>query len=265
MTTRERWGGVALGCLFVVVACAVLAALVGAMALSGEVPLYAPRLIGVEPWTYSAFQPTTPLTFTFDQPMNTASFEAAFSLDPAAPGTLRWNRDRTQVTFVPDGPGYEPGTAYTVRLAPGVKAGTLPRTTRLGSDWEFSLPPLLASSSPPLGQQDLGAWTELQVTFNYGLDCDATLRTFSITPEPVGQLECGDRTITFSPTEPLEPGTAYAAAVEQMYLQGDPSARPGARFWGNSLRTGGQAQNGREISRPYLSDLRKPHETISTG
>jgi hypothetical protein len=230
MKARHTCGLVAFGFLFVLVACLVFAALAGAMVLSGEVPLYAPRLIGVQPWTNYAFRPTTPLTFTFDQPMDAASFAGAFSLDPAVPGTFGWNQARTQVTFVPDAPGYEPGTAYTVRLVPGVKAGTLPRTTRQGTEWGFSLPPLVDTLSPHLGQEDLGPWTQLQVTFNYPLECDSTLRAFSITPDTVGQLECRDRTLAFNPTEPLAPGTAYAARVDQVYLEGDRSARPGVRW-----------------------------------
>ncbi len=150
-----------------------------------------------------------------------------FSLDPVAAGSFQWNRDHTQVTFVPDGLGYEPGTTYNVRLAAGARAGTLPRVTQRDTEWWFTLAPLLESSSPGVGEKNLGAWTRLEASFNYPLECGFTMRSFSIEPEPVGVLECRDGYIAFSPVEPLAPDTTYRASIERLYLEGDPEARPG--------------------------------------
>ncbi len=230
MRAREGCGFLALGSLFVVVACLVFVALAAAMVLAGQVPLYAPRLTAFEPEPGYSFRPTTPITLTFDQMMDPESVEAAFALVPPVPGTFHWNEDRTQVTFVPDAPGHEPGTSYTVRLAPGIRAGTLPRETERGKEWGFSLPPLLDTMSPSPQQEDLGAWTRLEAVFNYPLDCGLMVQTFSITPDVAGVLECLDHTLTFSPTRPLVPGTTYVASVESIYLDGDPTARPGIRW-----------------------------------
>jgi hypothetical protein len=230
MRAREGCGYLAFGFLFVVVACLVFVGLAGAMILSGEVSLHPPRLTAFEPEPGYPFRPTTPITLTFDQMMDPGSVEAALVFVPAVRGTFSWNEDRTQVTFVPSPPGYEPDTAYTVRLPAGIQAGTLPRKTERGKEWGFFLPPLLDSAAPALDERDLGAWVRLEARFNYALDCDLTLATFAITPETAGVLACGGKALTFSPTQPLEPGTAYVANLAHVILEDDPSARPGVRW-----------------------------------
>ncbi len=228
--SRVRLGSCLFSLLFATVACLVFVALGGAMILSGQVPLYAPRVIACEPGPGYPFRPTTPLTLTFDQPMDPASVEAAFSLEPPAQGQLRWNADRTRLTFVPTGPGYETDSVQTVRLAAGARAGTLPR--RMAQSWQgqFALPPLVEALTPSAPQKDAGPWPTLQATFNYPLDCQATLSTFTITPEAAGRLTCDGHTLTFSPTLPLLPGTAYTARLGNIFLAGDGWARPGVRW-----------------------------------
>jgi hypothetical protein len=162
--------------------------------------------------------------------MNPASVEAAFVMEPAAPGTFRWNKEFTEVTFVPDGAGYEPGMAYTVQLSSGAKAGTLPRTTERTVEWGFSLAPLLDTLEPPPGAADLGSRPLLQAAFHYPLDCAATFRTFSITPDAVGVLGCNDQTLTFDPIQPLAVDTAYVASLENVYLEDDHWPRPGVHW-----------------------------------
>jgi protocatechuate 3,4-dioxygenase beta subunit len=230
MTARGGCGRVALGCLFVLVVLLVFVALAGALVLTGEVSLYAPRLTGFEPDPNEPFRPTTAITLTFDQPMDPASVAASFALVPDVPGSFAWDKRRTHFTFVPDPPGYEPGREYRVRLAPGVQAGTLPRTTQRGFETTISLQPLLDAQSPPRGQADLGPLPRLEATFNYALDCALTLRTFTMTPSSAGTLECRDRTLAFNPTQPLAPGTAYTASFVHVFLEDDPSLRPGVEW-----------------------------------
>jgi uncharacterized protein YfaS (alpha-2-macroglobulin family) len=230
MGARGGRGRLALGCLFLFVSLLVLAALAAGMVLSGEVSLYAPRLTGFEPHPGYAFRPTTPITLTFDQPMDPASVQASFGLIPNVGGSFHWNADRTRFTFVPDAPGFEPGYKYRIRLAPGIGAGTLPRTTMQGTEWDISLEPLLAGSTPTQGQTELDARPHLEATFNYLLNCDLTKQTFVITPEVRGTVECHERTLGFSPGEALAPGTKYTAAFAHLFLQDDPSLRPGSEW-----------------------------------
>lgn len=230
MRTGRGCGLAALGALWLVIGGLVLSALAVGLVLTGEVSLSAPRLTGLQPELDDAFRPMTPITLTFDRPMDRASVEAAFRLEPAVPGTFRWNSERTEVAFIPEGAGYEPGTAYHAQLSSGAKAQTLPLTTRRPVEWSFSLPPLLNHHDPPPGAVDMGPRPRLRADFHYALDCAATLRTFSITPDALGLLTCKDQTLTFAPAESLHADTTYVASLENVYLAGDPWPRPGV-YW----------------------------------
>lgn len=230
MSTGEGCRLAGLGVLWLVIGCLVFSALAGGLLLTGKVPLHAPRLTRLQPEANDTFLPTTPITLTFDQPMHRASVEAAFGLEPVVPGTFRWNSDQTVVAFIPEDAGYEPGTAYRVQLSSAAKAGTLPLTTARTVEWSFSLPPLLSHLEPPPGAVDLGVRPRLRADFHYALDCVATLRTFSITPDALGLLACKDRTLTFKPVEPLQPETTYVASLENVYLENDPWPRPGVHW-----------------------------------
>jgi hypothetical protein len=226
---RAKWG-CGWAALFVALACLFVTVFAVSLFATGEAPIHRPRLTGFEPGPNYAFLPTTPITLSFDQPMEPTSVEAAFSLSPAVPGTFHWNEHRTETTFVPGGSGYEPGTKYTARVSAGARASTLPRTTQSAVEWWFSLPPLLEDVKPPAATVGVGAWPRLEAVFNYALDCQQTLSTFSISPGVAGALACFDQTVTFRPTEPLAPGTRYSATVNEVYLQNDPSTRPGVQW-----------------------------------
>ena len=230
MRNREGCGLVVLGALFVVVGCLVFVTLAASLVLTGEVSVYAPRLTGLEPDPDFAFQPTTPLTLTFDQPMDRDSVESSLVLDPAVSGTFLWNESSTRVVFVPGEAGYEPGTTQIVRLEAGARAGTLPRTTESSAEWRFALPTLLDEQTPPLGAVDLGPYPVLRASFSYPLDCEATSRAFSVTPDTDGIVECEGNTLTYSPTSPLQFGTSYVALLDDVYLGGDSWPRQGVRW-----------------------------------
>ncbi len=215
--------------LFFLVACLVFAALAAGLFMTGELPAYEPRLTGLEPQPGFAFRPTTPITLTFDQPMDRASVESSFALAPAVPGTFAWNEDHTQVVFQPSGAGFEPGMRYRVRLADGARGALLPRTTRKAVEWGFALPPLLESASPAPGTGSLGPLPSLEARFNYDLDCDATSQSFVISPAVAGTIDCREGAWSFTPSAPLEADRAYSASLEGVYLEGDPAPRPGPR------------------------------------
>lgn len=55
--------------------------------------------------------------------MDPDSVSATFSLDPYVPGALEWNPEFSQVTFVPEGAGYEPGQHVFSYLMQAVTSG----------------------------------------------------------------------------------------------------------------------------------------------
>ena len=230
MGWRRGCGLLAFVLLFGFVACLVFAALTWGLVETGELSLYGPRVITVEPAAGYAFHPGTPLTLTFDQPMDPASVEAAFSIQPAVPGSFQWDRGHTQMIFVPAGDGYQPGTTYAFRLEAGAKGAPLPRTTDRAIEGRFFLPPLLGSVTSLAEQEYVGPYPVLEATANFDLDCDATLQAFRIEPEAPGELACDGRTVGFSPTSPLEPGTLYIAEFVHLFLVDDDLPRPGVRW-----------------------------------
>lgn len=230
MRTRRGCRLAAFLALFLLVACLVFAALAAGLFMTGELPAYEPRLTGLEPRPGFSFRPTTPITLTFDQPMDRASVESSFALAPAVAGTFAWNEDHTQVVFQPSGAGFEPGMRYRARLADGARGALLPRTTRNAVEWGFALPPLLDGASPAPGTGGLGPLPSLEAHFNYSLDCDATSQSFVISPAVAGTVDCQEGAWSFTPSAPLEADRAYSAALEQVYLEGDPAPRPGPRW-----------------------------------
>ena len=230
MSTRRGCGLLASLALFVLVACLVFAALSAGLFLTGELPAFEPRLTDLAPRPGDAFGPTTPITLTFDQPMDPSSVEASFALAPAVPGAFAWNDEGTQVVFLPSSPGFEPGMHYRARLAEGARGGLLPRTTHRAVEWGFTLPPLLAASSPAPGAGRLGAQPVLTAHFSYALDCHATSHSFLIEPSVRGSVDCQEGTWSFTPDTALIPDHAYRAILQNVYLEGDPTPRPGLEW-----------------------------------
>lgn len=60
--------------------------------------------------------PGTPIVIHFNKPMATASVEQAFSTIPPIKGSFSWNTAHDQMTFTPDGAGFEAQSMVTVRL-----------------------------------------------------------------------------------------------------------------------------------------------------
>ena len=67
---------------------------------------------------FTSFNATSSLTYRFSKPMNTASVEAAFSINPPRSGTFQWASNGTQMTFTPDAPGFAGFQRYDVRIGP---------------------------------------------------------------------------------------------------------------------------------------------------
>ena len=257
MGRRRGCSLVVLGTLFVLVACLVYAALAAALVLRGEIPLYPPRITALEPAPGDAYLPTTEIALTFDQPMDQDSVEAAFSIEPAVPGSFSWSEDRTEVAFLPEGAGYAPGSRYSVRLEAGALAATLPRRTGRSLEWSFSLPPLVDVVQPAPDTDGLGARPALQVDFNYALECPAAMRTFSVEPDVAGVLRCRDSNLVFTPTVSLEPSTEYRAALAHVFLEGDAEPRPGVE-WRFSTASPLTVVDWEPIPAGFLIDLTSP-------
>lgn len=92
--------------------------------------------------TVASFQPadgaspavTTDVRITFAEPVQQASAEAAFGIEPAVDGVISWDGDT--LVFVPD-VGFASGRSYTVTLAPGATSQS-GRVMRRALSWAFT-------------------------------------------------------------------------------------------------------------------------------
>jgi hypothetical protein len=126
-----------------------------------------------------------PIRLAFNQAMDRARVEAAFTLSDAAGGQPRgaftWNDDSTEVTFLP-GAQLQYDTDYEVRLAANASA---PSGSSLGS--EFSLAfrtvgrPAVLSTLPAEGGQK-GEWDGVRLGFAGPMDLASLRRALTISP-----------------------------------------------------------------------------------
>ncbi|GIW08195.1 MAG: hypothetical protein KatS3mg060_3000 [Dehalococcoidia bacterium] len=177
-----------------------------------------PALAEFTPTANSRFVPTNQeITLIFNQPMDRASVEAAFSLigptGQQAAGTFRWENDRRAI-FVPAQP-LEPDVRYTARLAAGLRGtqGPLPSTEPFAWTFQTVGPPRLVSSTPPNGSTPPPT-TQLSLTFNQPMDTASVANNLTILPAPSqvfsSWTESNTRlTFFFS----LQPSTAYSVVV----------------------------------------------------
>ncbi len=183
-------------------------------------PLPAPRLLSRSPAPGEQQPPDAPLALTFDQPMDQASVEAAFSISPTVEGGFRWSDDRT-VAFVPDanlarGQRYEVQVAETARNAEG---------ERLEEAIAFDLNTVgylkVAQVMPAAGSEDLDPDTVLTVVFDRPVVPLTAINRQDELPQPLtlmppvqGQGEWLNTSVyLFRPAEGLLPATDYKARV----------------------------------------------------
>src|SRR5689334_4382171 len=80
----------------------------------------APRVISSTPALREVVGTDTPITLLFDQPMDRASVEQAFKIDPKVDGAFTWSDDMT-LTFKPSA-AFQRGQEYNVSVATTAKS-----------------------------------------------------------------------------------------------------------------------------------------------
>lgn len=169
-----------------------LAALIGLTVLWGD--QVGARIVQTAPAaSLSAFGR---VSLTFAQPMNTRLTESRFSLTPAVKGQLRWNAERTELTFVPDRP-FDRNTTYTARLNAGAPSD-YGLTTKRDVAWSFTVrAPDIAFLAPTNGPREvwrvaLAGGAPVQITqtngqvFDYAVSPDGEYLVYSVMNEQRG-------------------------------------------------------------------------------
>lgn len=206
---RVRGWATALGALIILVLAGVLAyPLIPAPTVRGYVLKGASREISVN----------APLKITFDQLMDNASVEKAFSVEPATPGKFEWQGN--SLYFRPDEP-LKIGETYQVTI--GTEAASLlrkPMPTEYSEYYKVVAAPRVVLLTPNDGSTEIGADAQINIMFDRPLTGLTTLEggrerfpEIRIEPAVRGQLKwLGTSTLQFRP-EKLALATTYRVTV----------------------------------------------------
>ncbi len=160
-----------------------------------------------------------PVRLTFSSAMDAKSVASALTVSPAADVALSWNTAGTALTIAPK-TGWKPATYYSVTIGTaaldrtGQKLAAPARaifTTRLPIGGRIS-----ASESAVKGRVTTA--TAFALAFDGPVDPAAVQASFRIDPPVEGTFETtapegAGTTITFIPTTPLAPNTAYTVSL----------------------------------------------------
>jgi uncharacterized protein YfaS (alpha-2-macroglobulin family) len=195
-----------------------------AAALSAQPDELPPQVIDLLPAQDEEAQPDASIQLTFDQPMQRASVEDAFTLaDPdgqAVPGDFDWPGSNT-LRFTPR-KALETGAVYTVTLdsqAANANGVAMETTYTAGV---HTLTPLKVSQVFPADQSaDVDVSSRITVMFNRPVtplgvaeDQDQLPQPLAFSPELPGQGEWVNTSVyVFTPDRPLKSGVEYMASL----------------------------------------------------
>ncbi len=184
-------------------------------------PFPPPRLLSRRPAVGEEQLLDASVELTFDQPMDRASVEAAFTISPSVAGRFSWSDERT-VAFAAEtalrrGESYQVTLAATARNAEG-------KTMEDPAEFSFSTVGFLRVSQvqPPPGTEDVSPDSVITVVFNRpvvpltAVAAQAELpQPLTLTPPVEGQGEWLNTSIyVFRPAQGLLPATGYTARVD---------------------------------------------------
>jgi uncharacterized protein YfaS (alpha-2-macroglobulin family) len=194
---------------------------IGGVAAQGEDPI-PPQVIDVWPLPGVEMAADDPLTITFNQAMDRASVEAAFSLTPDVAGRFSWADDRT-VSFVPVD-GWPRAMVLAARLdATAVASNGLTLVEPYTFEVQTIGALVVTAVTPEGGAEGVAADARIVVTFNRPVvplvstaDLSDLPAPLTIEPTIVGQGEWLNTSIyAFTPQEALKGGTTYRLSVPQ--------------------------------------------------
>ncbi len=179
-----------------------------------------PSVLGTSPATDATnITLTTPITTTFNQPMDRGSTEAAFALsgpNGLVPGTLRWTDDSRSLGFVPSA-RLDLGTTYQITFAEGARAagGQGPTMPPTSSAFTTALPANLAGVEPFDGSQGVDPYGAVVLSFESSMDVATLDANVSIEPKATLAYTYWNETdLTYALSYDLMPGTTYTVSLE---------------------------------------------------
>jgi Sec-independent protein translocase protein TatA len=176
-----------------------------------EPDLIAPTVIAYYPSGVEVDINTT-ITITFDEPMQQAATEAAFSISPHIQGTFLWIGNT--LIFTPD--ALNIATVYTVTIGTGAVdlAGN-----SFDSPFQFTFttkldpyPPIIEEYSPT--GSDVPVDTLITIRFNEAMNESSLHIAFEISPYVPGAFSFENYTLIFKPSGNLAKNTLYNVTIK---------------------------------------------------
>jgi alpha-2-macroglobulin len=153
-----------------------------------------------------------PISLTFALPMDRASVEAALTISPTTPGSLRWSEDGRSLSFQPE-PGWEAGSDYYVALSSTARAADGGQT--LGQDlvqfFSTAVAEVQFGEGPNIQVMSATGDRGLQVVFR-GADM-ADLALYPVAPTEILDYYSSNSDGTGRPTHALLLTSALTATV----------------------------------------------------
>lgn len=179
-----------------------------------------PQIIDVWPYPGEEVPVDQAITVTFDQPVDRSSVEAAWQMEPAAPGQFTWTDDRT-LTFIPDG-GWQRASRYEVTIGTGASAAN---GLAMEGAYNFHVQTIgfleVSAVIPAPDAEGVAADATITVSFDRPVvplvsteQLDDLPNPLIFEPEIQGTGEWVNTSIyVFTPESPLSGGTTYTASV----------------------------------------------------
>lgn len=176
--------------------------------------LKAPLTKEVQPQGDQVLIPSV-IIIAFDEPMDRASVEERFKIEPQIDGQFIWNDTNDQLTFQP-AELLPKDTAFTVEIGVGavsMKGGVLEQPITHG--FRTIGPVRVTNTSPGNGAGDMEINTRISITFNQEVDHESAQRKFAINPSVNGSFSWEGNTLRFTPQENMRYGTQYNVGLEK--------------------------------------------------
>ncbi|MBC7224269.1 MAG: Ig-like domain-containing protein, partial [Anaerolineae bacterium] len=165
-------------------------------------------------------EPTTAISVTFSYPMDRASAQALFSLQPKGsdaqvPGDFRWEEGDRTLVFQPASP-LDWGVTYVARVRAGVRAREGEGATLEDETWSFRVVPLpsIVRTEPADSDREADPYGGISIFFASPMDFTTIMPHTTILPEPTQVYTYWDRYENrFYISWDKQPATAYTVTL----------------------------------------------------
>lgn len=165
------------------------------------------------------------MNISFDQPMNKASVEKNFKVEPASEGKFTWNENSTMLTFTPSKP-LTKETEYKVMIGSNAESEYGAKLEQNNSVGENDFKPVLTHKfttigsvgvrivSPGSGTYNVKVGSSIVLAFDQEVDKASAESKISISPSVIGKFSWNKNEVTFKPDTSLRYAQRYTITVK---------------------------------------------------